>query len=142
MVKQHSFYQVWELLILICWQELCFHFPEVRMIFDFVDDLAIKSNNNDLPSQKIFTLPDLLGQNNGETSASLAAMDAAVVTVLMAEWALFTLLLNLGVEPDILVGCSTGEFAALTMSGAADIIFCISCVFSLEYKYSTVYSPG
>jgi acyl transferase domain-containing protein/phosphopantetheinyl transferase (holo-ACP synthase) len=102
--------------------ELCLHFPEVRMIFDFVDDLAAKSGSSDAPSQKIFPYPDLLGNGGGQTSATLATMDSAVVTVLMAEWAIFTLLFNLEIRPDILVGCSTGEFAALTMSGAADIL--------------------
>ena len=102
--------------------ELCLHFPEVRMIFDFVDDLAAKSGNGGSPSEKIFPPPDLTGKGVSQTSASLAAMDAAVVTVLMAEWAIFTLLLKLEIVPDILVGCSTGEFAALTMSGAADIL--------------------
>ncbi len=39
----------------------------------------------------------------------------------MAEWAIFTLLLNLDIVPDVLLGSSTGEFAALTMAGAIDI---------------------
>lgn len=113
--------------------ELCLHFPEIRMIFDFVDDLASKSTHTERPSQKIFPPPDITGKGSTETSATLAAMDSAVVAVLMAEWALFTLLLNLEIKPDILVGCSTGEFAALTMSGAADI-FTASPIF---YHLST-----
>jgi acyl transferase domain-containing protein/phosphopantetheinyl transferase (holo-ACP synthase) len=106
--------------------ELCLHFPEIRAIFDFVDELAVQSGHSDLPSEKIFPPVDLHGNGNGkfaaQTSASLAAMDAAVVTVLMAEWSLYTLLLNLEIVPDALVGCSTGEFAALTMSGASNIL--------------------
>ncbi|PWT96958.1 MAG: hypothetical protein C5B53_08640 [Candidatus Melainabacteria bacterium] len=102
--------------------ELCLHFPEVRQIFDFVDDLAAKSGSGAPPSRKIFPYPDFGLNGFGQSSATLASMDAAVVTVIMAEWAIFTLLLHLQVMPDILVGCSTGEFAALTMSGAADIL--------------------
>ncbi len=110
--------------------ELCIHFPDVRAIFDFVDQLSASSGANVHLSDKIFPPPKLTGSN--ETSASLATMDAAVVTVLMAEWALFTLLLNLGVMPDLLLGCSTGEFAALTMGGATDIISAASVFYHLS----------
>ncbi|MBX9724219.1 MAG: acyltransferase domain-containing protein, partial [Candidatus Obscuribacterales bacterium] len=51
----------------------------------------------------------------------LATMDSAVITLLLAEWALFALLKKLGVEPDAFLGCSTGEFAALTMCEAIDL---------------------
>jgi phosphopantetheine--protein transferase-like protein len=102
--------------------ELCLHFPEVRQIFDFVDDLAAKSGSGIPPSRKIFPYPDFGLNGFAQSSATLASMDAAVVTVIMAEWAIFTLFLHLEIMPDILVGCSTGEFAALTMSGAADIL--------------------
>jgi malonyl CoA-acyl carrier protein transacylase/phosphopantetheinyl transferase (holo-ACP synthase) len=103
--------------------ELCIYFPEVRLIFDFVDYLAQDAGSSELPSDKIFPKP-ASGMTNasGSATADLVAMDAAVVTVLLAEWALFTLLLKLEIVPDVLVGCSTGEFAALSMGGAANIL--------------------
>ncbi len=110
--------------------ELCIHFPDVRAVFDFVDQLSALSGSNNHLSDKIFPPPTFKGSN--ETSATLATMDAAVVTVLMAEWALFTLLINLGVMPDVLLGCSTGEFAALTMAGATDIISAASVFYHLS----------
>jgi malonyl CoA-acyl carrier protein transacylase/phosphopantetheinyl transferase (holo-ACP synthase) len=101
--------------------ELCLHFPEIRAIFDFVDYLSVSGGSALRPSDRIFCRLDPRTKTFRETPASLAVMDSAVVTVLMAEWAIFTLLLNLDIVPDILLGSSTGEFAALTMSGAVDI---------------------
>jgi len=97
--------------------DLCMHLPDVRAVFDFVDELAIDSQDANVPSRKIFPRP--FGQ--GESSATLAAMDSAVVTVLLAEWAIYTILKKLEIAPDAVLGCSTGEFAALTMCGAIDI---------------------
>ena len=102
--------------------ELCLHFPEVRAIFDFVDYIAVSADSQLKPSDRIFPRRDQYAKPSTESPGSLAMMDSAVVTVLIAEWAIFTLLLNLGITPDILLGCSTGEFAALTMSGAINII--------------------
>ena len=101
--------------------ELCLHFPEVRAIFDYVDYLSISSNSKLKPSDRIFCRLDPRTKTYRETPATLAVMDSAVVSVLMAEWAIFTLLLNLDIVPDVLLGSSTGEFAALTMSGAVDL---------------------
>jgi len=102
--------------------DLCLHFPEIRAIFDFVDYLSVSAGNESRPSDRIFGRLDPFTKSSQDTPASLAVMDSAVVSVLMAEWAIFTLLLNLGIVPDILLGSSTGEFAALTMSGAVDIL--------------------
>ena len=115
-------------------KEMCLHFPEVRAIFDFVDYLAISAGGQLSPSNRIFPRRDLDRSLSNETPASLAMMDSAVVTVLMAEWAIFTLLLNLGITPDMLLGCSTGEFAAITMSGAIDIF---GRAAFLSFKYWT-----
>jgi len=102
--------------------DLCLHFPDVKEVFDFVDDLAVKAGSTELPSQRIFPPRNLNGTISAETSATLAAMDSAVITVLMTEWALFMLLQKLKITPDVLLGVSTGEFAALVMSDAIDIL--------------------
>jgi acyl transferase domain-containing protein/phosphopantetheinyl transferase len=100
-------------------QDLCYHFPEVRIVFDYIDLLARESESDCMPSRRIFPKADNQAQ---ESIASLAAMDSAVINVLMSEWALFTVLKNVGVKPDALLGCSTGEFATLAMSGAVSIL--------------------
>ncbi|HEY9787861.1 MAG TPA: 4'-phosphopantetheinyl transferase superfamily protein, partial [Candidatus Obscuribacterales bacterium] len=56
-----------------------------------------------------------------------------VVTVILAEWALFRLLERLGIKADAVLGVSTGEFAALTIGGAANILDAAP----LFYKLST-----
>lgn len=110
-------------------QDLCFHFPEVRIVFDYIDLLAIHCQSDYMPSRRIFPR----GDQSQESIASLAAMDSAVVNVLMAEWALYTVLKNVGVNADALLGCSTGEFATLPMSGAVNILE----VAPLFYRLST-----
>ncbi len=110
-------------------QDLCYHFPEVRIVFDYIDLLARQSESDCLPSRRIFPRSDNQAQ---ESAASLAAMDSAVVNVLMTEWALFTVLQNLGVKPDALLGCSTGEFATLAMSGAVSILDAAPMFFRLS----------
>ncbi len=110
-------------------QDLCFHFPEVRIVFDYIDLLANQCQSEVMPSRRIFPR----GDQSQESIASLAAMDSAVVNVLMSEWALFTILQNVGVKADALLGCSTGEFATLAMSGAVNILD----VAPLFYRLST-----
>lgn len=101
--------------------DLCIHFPEVRSVFDFVDRLSVKLGDSVLPSSRVFPPPSYGSGSGIQDVLSLATADSAVILVLMAEWALFTLLSNLGVKPDTVMGCSTGEFAALAANGAIDI---------------------
>lgn len=109
--------------------DLCLQFPVVREVFDYVDFLAVQNGERELPSSKIF--PRTI---TGEDSGSLAKMDAAVVTVLMVEYALSELLRSLEIEPDVFLGCSTGEFAAITMSGAVDVLSAASQFYRMSVE--------
>lgn len=109
--------------------DLCFQFPVVREVFDYVDYLAVQNGESELPSSKIF--PRTV---SGDDSGSLAKMDAAVVTVLMVEYALSELLRSLDIEPDVLLGCSTGEFAAITMSGSVDVLSAASQFYRMSVE--------
>jgi acyl transferase domain-containing protein/phosphopantetheinyl transferase (holo-ACP synthase) len=114
--------------------DLCLHFPDVRMAFDYIDQMALTYSHEEkqtqpfselhkiLPSTKLFGTPRPGKPGPQMTAALLASMDSAVVTVLLAEWSLYQLLKNLGVEPSSIVGVSTGEFAALLINGAADVL--------------------
>ena len=117
--------------------DLCRHFPEIRAIFDFIDFVALSGGGNKQLSDRIFPRRPLNHKYPQESPASLAMMDSAVVAVLMAEWAIFTLFLNLGIIPDVLLGCSTGEFAAITMSGAIDIIGAAPLFYHLSTSISS-----
>ncbi|MDZ4834860.1 MAG: beta-ketoacyl synthase N-terminal-like domain-containing protein [Candidatus Melainabacteria bacterium] len=100
--------------------ELCMHFPEVRAVFDIVDTVALSNKSTLLPSNMIFPRPTP-GEAKSSTD-SLASADFAVVAVLLAEYALYQLMLHLDIKPDALMGCSTGEFAAITTGGAVDVL--------------------
>lgn len=112
--------------------DLCLNFPEIRAVFDFVDLLAQEAGEALLPSKQLFPLPSGISNWPATSVASLALMDSAVVTVILAEWALFTLLNELGIHPDAVMGCSTGEFAALTIGGASDIVASAKAFYKLS----------
>lgn len=118
--------------------DLCFFFPEVRQVFDYVERLALKAADQVIPSRVIFPVapgPDSSNQ------ARLATMDSSVVTLLLAEWAMHALLKSAGVQADILLGCSTGEFAALTISEAANILESAETFYALSTHVSRSISP-
>lgn len=104
--------------------DLCLHFPAVREVFDSIDFIARQLGEPRLPSQQVFPLP---GKAAGESLGG-----AAVVTLLMAEWALAELLRDFGVLPDVLMGCSTGEFAALCQGGAIDAVAAVPIFYRLS----------
>jgi acyl transferase domain-containing protein/phosphopantetheinyl transferase len=117
--------------------DLSAHFPDVRAVFDFVDQLALAAGASEPPSAKVFPNPFKTDGNKSSVSI-LANEDSAVVMLLMAEWALYTVLQELGITADALVGVSTGEFAVLNISGASDIIASAP----LFYKFSTAVARG
>jgi len=114
--------------------ELSMHFPYVRSVFDFVDQLAILNGEKVLPSSRIFPPPTT---SSNESSATLAQLDSAVIIVLLAEWSIYSLLKNIGVQADAFMGISTGEFAALTMSGAVDILDAAQLFYRLSTNLSS-----
>lgn len=99
--------------------DLCIHFPEVRQVFEIVDDVASRAGAKVRPSDLIFPAKQKI---DTAKSVSLAEADCAVVAVLLAEYALYELLKQFDISPDALMGCSTGEFAAITTGGAVDVL--------------------
>lgn len=100
--------------------DLCVLFPEIREVFEIVDNIALAAGATELPSKTIFPPPFTAGERTG--SPSLAAADFAVVAVLLAEYALCHFLAHLEIKPDAIMGCSTGEFAAITTGGSVDVL--------------------
>ncbi len=99
--------------------DLCIHFPDVRRVFDIVDRVAHSAGAPVKPSDLIFPRTSVRKQEGAE---DLASADFAVVAVLLAEFALHELLKHLEITPDALMGCSTGEFAAIGRGGAIDVL--------------------
>ena len=95
--------------------ELAMHFPQVRDWFDFID--ATSDHRDIKPSEVIFPVPTgLPGFARRELEARIYDMDLASETVFTASMALYSLLGDLGIQPDVMVGHSTGENTALVAS--------------------------
>ncbi|MBU6452351.1 MAG: polyketide synthase dehydratase domain-containing protein [Cyanobacteria bacterium REEB67] len=112
--------------------DLCMHFPEVRDVFEIVDDVALSAGADEPPSKLIFPPPFDKGQRAVPTL--LAAADFAVVAVLLAEYAMYQLLVHLDITPDVLMGCSTGEFAAITTTGSVDVLSVAKTFYQLSTR--------
>lgn len=88
--------------------DLCLHFPEVRAWFDKSDRLALQMGAP-LPSPLLFgDQVEADGLWQGRTAVNL---------VLTAQWALYLLLIRLGLRPDAVIGHSSGELLALAAAG-------------------------
>jgi acyl transferase domain-containing protein len=93
--------------------DLCFHFAEVRRLFDTADRIARKLGARAMPSDQVF------GQMP-RGDEELWSTATAVNVVLNAQWALYQVLTRLGLRPDAVVGHSSGELLALAAAGVFD----------------------
>jgi malonyl CoA-acyl carrier protein transacylase/phosphopantetheinyl transferase len=99
--------------------DLCQHFPEVRRAYDRIDRIFEGHPRGYLPSDFIFPRP---GQGKDSPVArQLWEIDGAVEAVLTSNAAMHALLLKLGIQPDAMVGHSTGEYSALLASGMIQV---------------------
>ncbi len=90
--------------------DLCFHFPEVRRLFDTADRIARDLGETAPPSEHLFGQP-------ARGDEKLWSTATAVNVVLNAQWALYQVLRRLGLHPDAVVGHSSGELLALAAAG-------------------------
>lgn len=96
--------------------DLCLHFPEVRAHFDLADRVFLDNGRPYTPSQAIFPPPF-----QPPDEELLWRIDVAVASVFAANCALTTVLARLGISPDVIVGHSSGEYAALLAAGAVAV---------------------
>jgi acyl transferase domain-containing protein/phosphopantetheinyl transferase len=94
--------------------DLCFHFPEVRRLFDTGDRIALELGETLLPSEHLF------GQGVDSDKALWVAA-TGVNAVLSAQWALYQVLTRLGLSPDAVAGHSSGEMLALGAAGVLQV---------------------
>jgi len=109
-------------------RDLCINFPEVQAVFDFVDHVAAKSKCKVLPSQISYPRPFQ------PKSDALANSGSALLTVALCQWALASIFEKLGIKPDVLLGAAGGEFAALAIAGATDILASAPALYRIGSK--------
>ncbi|MGH3940427.1 MAG: acyltransferase domain-containing protein [Pseudonocardiaceae bacterium] len=93
--------------------ELCVRFPEVRARFELMDR-PFAEQHRPLPSRLLFPHPS---GRTADDSAALWAMDYGLASVYTANQALTGLLARLGIEPDAVLGHSSGDFSAMEVAG-------------------------
>lgn len=97
--------------------DLCLYFPQVREWFDFLDETFAETRKQP-PSSLIFPPPTSLTEAERELATKqLFSMNVASEIVFTASMALHELLRDLAIKSDVMLGHSTGEFAALFASG-------------------------
>jgi acyl transferase domain-containing protein/phosphopantetheinyl transferase (holo-ACP synthase) len=101
--------------------DLCLHFPEVRESYDQFDRLFERMGRDFLPSDYIFPRPSLPPQEREWTESLLWRIEGAIESVRVANLALYDLLQRLAVRPDVVVGHSSGEYAALQVTGILEL---------------------
>jgi malonyl CoA-acyl carrier protein transacylase len=100
--------------------DLCLHFPEVRECFDQIDRVYFDHPRGYVPSDHIFPRPASSRSGESRVEERLWEIAGAVEAVLTANQAALTLMSGLGLQPDVIVGHSTGEFSALRAAGIFD----------------------
>ncbi len=93
--------------------DLCFHFPEVRRLFDTGDRIALELGETVPPSEHLFG-------EAADSGDALFTAAMAVNVVLSAQWALYQVLTRLGLRPAAVVGHSSGELLALAAAGVLE----------------------
>jgi malonyl CoA-acyl carrier protein transacylase len=87
-------------------------FPEVAAFFAECDAALVRAGGR--PLTGLFAVPpDTGARERARAEEELRRLDSAMLSVLMADWALYKLLRRLGLTPDIVAGHSMGELAAL-----------------------------
>jgi acyl transferase domain-containing protein/phosphopantetheinyl transferase len=97
--------------------DLCIHFPEVMASFDMADRIFINAGQEPLPSQVVFPPPHASSETRAAFEQALWMMEYADTTVCAANQGMNDLLGRLEMWPQVVVGHSIGEHAALMASG-------------------------
>jgi malonyl CoA-acyl carrier protein transacylase len=94
-------------------------FPEVAAFFAECDAACARAGGR--PLSEVFLPPESAdAEERARAEQELRRLDNAMMSVLMADWSLYRLLLHLGLTPDVLAGHSMGELAVLWAAGALE----------------------
>jgi len=87
--------------------DACIHFPEVRGWFDLMNDAFAGHSRGYLLSEMVFPPP------GGDSAQRLWDMDIGAEAVFCGNQAMYALLQSFGIQPDAMLGHSTGEHSSL-----------------------------
>ncbi|HTU17626.1 MAG TPA: acyltransferase domain-containing protein [Gemmataceae bacterium] len=97
------------------------HFPEVREHFARCDRLSLRNGGGPEPiGRRVFVPASLSDAERAAAEKELWRLGNAVSSILISEWALYLLLGELGLRPDMVGGHSAGEFSALLAAGCVE----------------------
>ncbi len=96
-------------------------FPEVQAFFDSCDQALLDFTQLPSPFSSCF-LPSELADSRDRTQAELELrqIDRAMMSILVADGAVWHMLRGLGIRPDMAAGHSMGEIAALAAADATE----------------------
>src|SRR5262245_33665842 len=100
--------------------DLCRHFPTVRGCFDAMDRVQFNHPRGYSVSELVFPPPAFNDDDRAAAEQRLTQMDVAVESVTAANRAIYLLLQELGIVPDVILGHSTGEYGAMRVAGMLD----------------------
>lgn len=122
--------------------DLLLHFPRVRACFDAMDRVFEHHTRGYVPSDFIFPRPGFSEAEREEAERRLWQMDIAIEAVVTANHALFTLLDDLGIQPDAILGHSSGEFSAMRAAGMLETDGYDQRLLELNRRYHQVATQG
>lgn len=122
--------------------DLCLHFPQVRAHFDAMDRLFVRHERGYLPSDVIFPRPVFSAEEREESAHRMWQMDVAIEALVTANQALNTLLMDLGIRPDVILGHSTGDFSAMRAAGMLDTEHYDQRILDLNERYRSTAEIG
>jgi malonyl CoA-acyl carrier protein transacylase len=98
------------------------HFPEIQQTLEDAERRAHGASPSAVHAFRcIFQVsPDANKEQRAEAEKALRQLDAAMFSVMLADWAMFRLLSRLGLKPAAVAGHSMGEACALQAAGCFD----------------------
>jgi malonyl CoA-acyl carrier protein transacylase len=96
-------------------------FPEVETFFAECDAMCSQAGDVGPSLTGVFLPPDDAGPDElAQAEEELRQIDHAMLSVMMADWALYLVLERLGLSPDVVAGHSMGELVALWAAGCVE----------------------
>ncbi len=112
--------------------DLLIHFPQLTDIFDYVDFIAVQKQSSIVPSTYVYPK-----RYNNLNDQDLSIVDPSVIILIMAEYAIFNLLRNLGIQPAALAGVSTGEYTCVMAANGCALEVAIPVFYDLSLSLTS-----